>query len=77
MDNETVVVTVELKRTGALDDGGINGTLKLKGGTDLGTAFSDLDSVTIGDDDFSKGDTTTCTFTKGDAPAKFYQAVVE
>ena len=75
-ENETVVVTVGLTRTGALD-GGINGTLKLKGGTALGTDFDEIDSVTIGDDDFSEGDSTTCTFLKGDAPAKFYQAVIE
>ena len=75
-ENETVVVTVGLTRNGALE-GGINGTLKLKGGTELGTAFDVLDSVTIVDADFSEGDTTTCTFQKGDAPAKFYQAVIE
>ncbi len=74
--NETVVVTVTLTRSGALD-GGINGTLKLKGGTELGTAFDVLDQVTIVDADFSDGDSTTCTFQKGDAPAKFYQAVIE
>ena len=75
-ENETVVVTVGLTRNGALE-GGINGELKLKGGTELGTAFDVLDSVTIVDADFSEGDTTTCTFQKGDAPAKFYQAVIE
>lgn len=75
-ENETVVVTVGLTRKGALD-GGINGTLKLKGGTELGTEFSVLDQVTIVDADFSDGDSTTCTFQKGDAPAKFYQAVIE
>ncbi len=76
-ENESVVVTVELKRKGALE-GGIKGTLKLKGGTALpASTFDVIDSVVFSDGDFSDGDTTTCTFDKGDNPAEFYQPVIE
>ena len=70
-------VTVELKRKGALA-GGIKGTLKLKGGAALPTStFDVINSVEFSDADFSDGDTTTCTFGKGDNPAEFYQPVIE
>ena len=76
-ENEFVVVTVELKRKGALA-GGIKGTLKLKGGAALPTStFDVINSVEFSDADFSDGDTTTCTFGKGDNPAEFYQPVIE
>ena len=76
LDNETVVVTVNLTRKGALT-GGINGTLELKGGNTLpASTFDVIQSVEFTDDDFSKGDTTTCTFLKGANPAAFYQPVI-
>jgi hypothetical protein len=75
-ENDTVKVTVSLTRNGALAVG-INGTLKLKGASELGTDFVEIDAADIDDKRFSGGDTTICTFPKGDAPAKFYQAVIE
>ena len=76
LDNETVVVTVNLTRKGALA-GGINGTLELKGGNTLpASTFDVIQSVEFTDDDFSEGNTTTCTFSKGANPAAFYQPVI-
>ena len=71
-----VTVTVGLTRSGALD-GGINGTLKLMGGNQLpASGFEEVDAVTFSDADFSEGGTTTCTFTKGEDAAAFYQPVI-
>ena len=75
-DNEVVTVTVTLTRAGALE-GGINGTLKLKGGTALQTSeFTGVDAE-LENADFSEGNTATATFQKGDVSAEFYQAVIE
>ena len=76
VDDTKVTVTVELVRTAALS-GGINGTLKLNGGATLpASGFTTLQSVTIGDDDFSDGNSTTCVFTKGEGGEKFFQPVI-
>ena len=57
-------------------DGGINGALKLKGGSALpASGFGDLEKKPVGDDDFSEGNTATWTFAKG--TEKFYQPVIE
>ena len=70
-----VTVTVTLTRNGAFA-GGINGTLKLKGGAALpASGFEDLEKKPVGDDDFSEGNTATWTFDKG--TEKFYQPVIE
>ena len=81
-DNDTVIVTVTLTRHGAIEVNGteapIIGTLKLMGGNALpASSFEELQSVEFTDEDFSDGDTTTCTFLKGDAPAKFCKPIIE
>ena len=68
-----VQVTVALTRTEKVDQA-INGTLKLYGTDDLGTAFTELGTATITDADFSEGDPTTATFS---GSAKFFKAVIE
>ena len=74
--DDKVTVTVELVRTAALT-GGINGTLKLNGGATLpASGFTTLQSVDIGDEDFSEGNSTTCIFTKGEGGEKFFQPVI-
>ena len=74
VSGSSVTVTVALTRTAGYT-GGINGTLKLYGTADLGTTFTELDSASVTDDDFSEGDTTTATLSGG--TAKFFKAVVE
>ena len=81
-DNDTVIVTVTLTRHGAIEINGtaapIIGTLKLMGGNALpASSFEELQSVEFTDEDFSEGDTTTCTFLKGEAPAKFCKPIIE
>ncbi len=81
-DNDTVIVTVTLTRHGAIEVNGteapIIGTLKLMGGNALpASSFEELQSVEFTDKDFRDGDTTTCTFLKGDAPAKFCKPIIE
>ncbi len=73
-----VQVTIALARTEgetAVTGKAINGTLKLFGTADLGTAFAELATATISDDDFSEGDTATATFSG--TGAKFFKAVIE
>ena len=74
-----VQVTVALARTegdpaAAVTGKAIKGVLKLYGTADLGTNFAELGNTTIGDDDFSEGDTTTATFTG--TGAQFFKAVI-
>ena len=81
-DNDTVIVTVTLTRHGAIEINGtaapIIGKLKLMGGNALpASSFEVLQSVEFTDEDFSEGDTTTCTFLKGEAPAKFCKPIIE
>ena len=81
-DNDTVIVTVTLTRHGAIEVNGteapIIGKLKLMGGNALpASSFEVLQSVEFTDEDFSEGDTTTCTFLKGEAPAKFCKPIIE
>ena len=73
----TVKVTVALTRPGALA-GGINGTLKLKGGAALpASTFGELQSVEVDDGTFATSDEAECTFTKGEGGEKFFQPVIE
>lgn len=80
--NDTVVVTVTLTRHGAIQqnakDAPIIGELKLKGGVSLPTStFTTLECKDVTNEDFGNGESSVWTFQKGDAPAKFYQAVIE
>lgn len=59
-----VIVKVVLVRDNALN-GGINGTLTLKGSADA-EEYAEIQSATISDDNFSEGDETTITLPAGD-----------
>ncbi|MBR0241070.1 MAG: hypothetical protein IJQ54_00940, partial [Kiritimatiellae bacterium] len=72
-DGEYVVVEVSLERNGAALDGGINGTLKLKGASQLGVGFEVKETYNL---KFDGCDTETIEYKK-DGTTLFYKPVIE
>ena len=72
-DGEYVVVEVSLERNDAELDGGINGTLKLKGASQLGVGFEVKETYNL---KFDGCDTETIEYKK-DGTTLFYKPVIE